>query len=341
MKTDLIGSAAWANIYHTEMEKFCSHTKENDVTTRIAGIECLDPKAKNDLLDRLKKGGEEYMAVIKELNENGIDREGILPKEVFLDLITQKKLFSFHKLDEKGCTDADMANFLRELKMSNRLDLLQILSVFAGSMLFIALQMVIFAIDTSAWAAIGIAVIAVILRTLISVLCGEENMRRWLKFIFPEIILTTFFWEKHVWWQAKHLLWSKRNDIEIENQYINGFEKNETLVEILKSKVRVQLAPAPDRVQKRVLACRDAGYVPYLVVDEYAFTVDFGEKLKSLIKTVILPHDPMPCIDIGNYVVIIDQYGGFLSEQEVVEYTQKNFSLLKKEFSIIDKENKN
>ncbi len=340
------GIDALEGAYLAENKSITSLLSEDTmmIPTSIAGIDCPDPHQKERVLQAISNESEEHARVLNLLNQKGLERRGVVPTDIFKQLVAQKKMYTFKTIDSEGRVKADLKSFVFKLNefsisLANGLNVLGcVCMILAGNHFFWHSTGGNF-VDLL----IGGTFVLYLVRMFGGLLfVNAPKFLSWgMYLLFPEICLWETISNKLTYKNAKAILWPKYQDVDLpEQEFSRGKDDDEELNKTLKgTKVKIKLHPAPKSVQDRLVAWTQAGYQPYLVVDAKAFDVVFDGKLKAIIRKSREILDPMPCVDINGFTVIIDQYGPFLSEQEVVAYVQNHFSLLKNKYGMVQNSN--
>lgn len=272
-----------------------------------------------------------HTALLNRLNQEELPCLAIVPTAIFDTLVQAMNLYTFRTMDSEGRVMADIENYIKKANYQPQTTLLYI---FLTS-IALAFLILYFSDSPKAYDVIYMLVFSFSVFATRMLLSFDSFIKcqDWLEvIIIPELFFVRFFREKQLSPRnSKKLLWSKRIDTDIPHQvFFDGSIQNsrETNKLLNNNKVRIRLLPAPQNVLDRIAMWKAAGYEPYLVVDERAFEFLFEGTMEAAAQYYMEVPDPIYCLDIGRFTVIIDQYGPFLSEQQIMAFVEKHFRVL-------------
>jgi hypothetical protein len=236
----------------------------------------------------------------------------ILPKELFERIVDEAKLYTFKKITPEGEVYGNGKNY--NDNKTTTLEILLLFISFIGS-LFTGKILQSVGLQFNAWAflaiQIGILVGGIIYESNTKKESGEKIARFALLITFPLTACLVFITIKFSQERCKKLLWPDRTDV--------GKEKKDLF--------KIILPTAPEHVQQKLLICHTNNIKTFLVVDEKAFEVVFGEKIIYALRKKY--HDPIICYQRNDMVAVIDQFGEFAGEKKVIQYLKDHFTAIK------------
>jgi len=298
----------------------------------IAGVDCIDKRRNEDVLGAFKFYSKEKDKISEDLNKKGLESIAIIPTEIFSKIKNSKNydFYEFRTLNKDNTLDSNIKNLVDNYNNDGMSVLILCITTF-----LIGIPLLSTGFFTSVWTYIGWCLLGFFARVgfvLLSLSSPYLNYLGWIT--STEYFLSTELYKSYMIRNIKTYLWPDKRDTKLViSSYIRGEDYKKELVD--NTKVKIKLHPAPLETQKRLLKWMDAGFMPYLVCDSRSFEVLFeGEFKKNIEKasrlSAKIDSDPMVCLEINNHTIIIDQYGPFVHEQEIVNYVREYFSDIKK-----------
>lgn len=296
-----------------DLAKSLPPTNGRTVTLHFSGIECTIPREKSAsiLESDLTRENEEYLRLAKKYRSLGLQYEGILKTKFFNRLIRKinvlKDFFFFTEFDEDGMTWANLKK-LRESPLGD--------------------------------------VFKKIADDISDLRCDCVNS---IDARIDEITAIDH--------EMKNLLWPKHAD---------------SMITASKRKIKIELPGAPGTVRDRLVCWREKGFNPHLmahvdaispdvpayaklVIDALNYKINqleyqslsavnlrkLRQHLESTFSTRTLHgdkkenKDPMLYLYDGDWTVIVDQYGDFAKEKEIVATVKEHYNFLGRKYGIL------
>lgn len=284
-----------------------SNLRENKIGLHFSGIECsLFPEQAADILaGDLSRENEEYLRLVNKYRSLGLEFEGILKTTFFNQLIRKvnvvKDFIFFTEFDEDGMTWANLRNLKNSTLGHN---------------------------------------FGRIADEIAELKCDDEDeINGYIKEM------------RAIDHRMKNLLWPKHSD---------------KMLGVSKRKIKIDLPTAPPRVKDRIIEWRLKGFTLNVmahidailpVIDKYidgvfesvtykikqlkhrSLPTTHLEELKLFLEKSFgektIDRDPLLFFSDGQWTIIVDQYGNFAEEREIVATVKNHYNLLGIKYGIL------
>ena len=289
-------------------------------------IEVPDEAATKALRAKIAKEGENEQKLRNGLAKAGIKPLAILPEDIFDKLAAKAGFYTFYKIKDGmtyGNGPAANSHYNWRNHGSKKWEGITIaaVSMILGFLAFIKLgHLLHFDIGPAGKTRVVIGVIAL----LVAAICSwtDEVEFFWIglvgavatyvappailiaigPFLYLELVRSKSIRKKGL----REVLWPERNDI-------HG---------VTDDMFRVILPEPPQHVKNVLAKCHVAGIETFTTVHPNAFTVVFD---KQQIARLWSKYDPIICTKENGMVAVLEQFGDFPEEKEVVGYIQQHF----------------
>jgi len=284
---------------------------------RVAGfeIDITNSNAAKELRTAIVNEAIETKKFKSKLKAAGIEPVAILPKNVWDKIIEKANFFTFYRLQADGTAYANGHNLLR-LSFTESYAIHALVN--AGLPFVFGLVSLIVAL--AGWVS-GLMPQAVIclsysMPQIVFALIYDNNKVGWAKkaFLISAPVMMCFYLshQKKMKGKTKDLLWPKRTDIA---------EENKDLIPLI--------LPVPPEYTKSILSkCYAANIPSYLSMHPNAFEVKITQQTYDDLR---LKYDPVIFTTQGDLVAVLDQFGDFPEEKEVIRYITEHFDALRKD----------
>ena len=323
-------------------EIYRSHAKEVEAsltgsvvsvakTVNVSGfnVEVPDEPATKALREKISREAANEKLLRSKLNVAGITPIAILPEDVFNKIIAKAGFYTFYRMMGGNMVygNGDSAN-----NYVNRSDhgvrlwealLVTALCAVLGAVAFSELAN-IFHYDAGLKSAARITTGFITLVVLALASLGAKNTRKVffcalamglacyagpfaIVFAAPFMFYFEKIRTKHMWKKGiRQALWPKKNDTDSTTW----------------DKFQIVLPEAPDHVKKVLAKCHLGNIITFTTVHPNAFSVVFNEVQAARLWA---KYDPVICTRENGMVAVLEQFGDFPEEKEVVQYIKKHF----------------
>jgi hypothetical protein len=87
------------------------------------------------------------------------------------------------------------------------------------------------------------------------------------------------------------------------------------------------LPEPPQHVKEKLLLCHRHGIETFLIADQKAFDVVIDNETQRQLQK---KYDPIIAYKSGKVIAIIDQFGDFKQEKEIIDYVTEHFSAIQR-----------
>lgn len=291
-------------------------------------VDVPDEQGTKLLREKISREAENGNLLRSKLNVAGITPIAILPEDIFNKIIAKAGFYTFYRMNSEkkvygnGKAANDHINWSHTGVTKKEIAAVFMLSVVLGGVLFLkALQLGHFQDSVynslRIWAAV-ISLVGGLIWSLPGI--GFSRLAYTIggtvaSYLAPPAILfavplTNYLQKRHKredWKkEIRKVLWPKRNDTE---------EAGGDLFQII-------LPEPPAHVKKVLAKCHLGGIQTFTTVHPNAFSVVIDKKVTNELWS---KYDPVICTRENGMVAVLEQFGDFPEEKEVVAYIKKHF----------------
>jgi hypothetical protein len=300
----------------------------------IAGVECIEENKasiEKALTEQLNIKEIKEMLALK-FSRKKLEYRAIVPNSLIKKMISGLPFYTFKTIDEEGKVKMTQENILN---LSNNIRPVVFASMCLCNFMIGTLVFALFGndLDSSAshslmYLTCGLLVVFCVGKFFDTRLSTEYEIIIFIM-LLPGFYFVDFFITKHsrnkLTKNAKKLIWPNMTD--------EDAKEDTDQVKVIR--VKINLPEAPLDVQKRLISWKNAGYNPYLIVHECAFSVVID---KEVIGAMVGKFDPIICVDEvvegKNSTIIIDLFGEIEEEKELLNRVEEYYKQLRLEYSI-------
>lgn len=298
-------------------------TVQNHVTVSGFPVTIAD---KNEAI-RIRKNiaweAEESKKIKEELNKAGIQPIAILPEDIFNKIIKKAGFYSFYRIQPDGRVYGNGQYLYKNYNFVDNNFLLAIVL----SLLSMALPILL-----TIWGGInkiplaygvggGILGIQIILLWMVCVQNhNNEPLQKWQRKVLS-VFFTVLVPVRNSYYckqkaNIKSYLWPRKNDV---NLALDDDEEEDLFT--------LELPQPPERVVTLLGKCYANEIKTFMTLHPSAFGVMYDEETVERLR--IKYSDPVICTKHKSLIVVLDQFGDFPEEKEVVEYIAQHFNAIR------------
>jgi VIT1/CCC1 family predicted Fe2+/Mn2+ transporter len=296
-------------------------------TINVAGFDLVvtDTDASKAIREKLVAEVEASENIRKKLALAGITPIAILAEDIFNNIVSKAKgLYTFKTMNAVGEVTGNGEAFAEKLSFGGR-PFYSTASVLLGIALPVFL---LFFLHLSGWyLGITIGYAAIVAMTIIipiSIYMQSGVETRFIDttirihtHISPIVFLTRYCYRAFVFKNKKKILWPERIDLG------SGTDRFKLILPV-----------PPQHVAEKLMLCHKHNIKTFLVADQRSFDVVIDKKKQQVLRE---KYDPIICHEEGRVIAVIDQFGDFQQEKEIIDYVTEHFSSIQRSFVPVQK----
>ena len=315
-------------LYDTHQEEITNvlnHQGNVKKSVNIAGftIDVADDDATKEFKEKMVREAESIKALKTELNTAGITPIAMLPEDIFNKIIAKAGFYTFYRIQPDGKVYGNGQNYKAATGSSNS----DVNTVFIGLVISIVLFAVSSVTSLYYWGTVAIISLLIFVVARKADFGGETKSERIIRRIIvslfvgfgPSVLIVVLFiiikkiinlgaLRNKNW--KKEKLWPKFNDVD----------------EMTDDLFSLDLPKTPQRVNILLAKCYQHNVQTFLSIAPQAFNVVLDKKTKKILEE---KYDPIICTRKNGIVAVLEQFGDFPDEKEIMRYIAEHFDAMR------------
>ncbi len=283
-----------------------------------------DKNEAESLREKVIGEAEQSRNLKRKLKNAGITPIAILPENIFDKIIAKTMFYTFYRIQPDGRVYGNGNNIARKYSFRNSAGFIPVfltLVCLAGPVSILITHSFSNAIFLMSIALALLVIQIAMFVFFITLDAGQQEMKKWQKIltlsVFPVVTIGRYFYYRQRKHKVKSYLWPNKNDIQLQDED-NGKYKGDLF--------SLRLPQPPERVNLLLEKCHLAGIETFLTIHPKAFEVILDKDIMERLKT---RYDPVICTKQNGMVAVLDQFGDFPEEKEVIAYIAEHFNAIR------------